>query len=139
VQGGTFSRANRLWIFSIFKIYNYRKVASVNACYWLINQVFGCAYIKNVLLNEMGFYFYIEKLAMSNYIFLLMKHYNIVKLFKTLSTNLDMCLSFSSYFKLVAFVSFIFIYLSLNTIPCLAKQELKKKIFCWTIVWKFWS
>ena len=34
----------------------YRKIASINERYELINLVFGCVYIQDVLLNEMGFY-----------------------------------------------------------------------------------
>ena len=34
----------------------YRKIASINAPYWLINLVYGCFYIQDVLVNEMGFY-----------------------------------------------------------------------------------
>ena len=34
----------------------YHKIASINARYWLIFWVFGCAYIRDVLLNETWFY-----------------------------------------------------------------------------------
>jgi hypothetical protein len=49
----------------ILSVSAYRKVANVNARYYLKNRVFGCVKIRDVVQNEMWFNYQISNLKLN--------------------------------------------------------------------------